>query len=292
MSEPAVTDPGDGGFCRLRLDISYDGTDFAGWARQIGQRTVCEALETTLATVLRVPVRLTVAGRTDAGVHATGQVAHADIPESALDTRSIAGDPSTLVGRLAKMLPDDVRVREIVRGSAHFDARFSALRRHYVFRLTDARWGAEPVHARTTAAWRRPVDVEAMNAASSSLVGLNDFAAFCRRREGATTIRDLQRFDWQRDDEGVLIGRVSADAFCWSMVRSLVGAVASVGDGRRDIDWCRGLLGESERNSRIPVAEARGLCLVGVDYPADDELAARNEITRDVRTSTGGCCGG
>ncbi|MGV9713789.1 tRNA pseudouridine(38-40) synthase TruA [Gordonia sp. NPDC003424] len=292
MTEPAVTDSGDGGFCRLRLDISYDGTDFAGWARQIGQRTVCETLETTLATVLRVPVRLTVAGRTDAGVHATGQVAHADVPESALNTRSIAGDPSTLVGRLGKMLPDDVRVREIVRVSGHFDARFSALRRHYVYRLTDARWGAEPIHARATAVWRRPLDVDAMNSASSTLLGLNDFAAFCRRRDGATTIRDLQRFDWRRDDEGVLVGRVSADAFCWSMVRSLVGAVASVGDGRRDIDWCRGLLEERERNSKIPVADARGLCLTGVDYPADDDLAARNEVTRDLRTSTGGCCGG
>ena len=279
------------GFVRLRLDVGYDGTDFAGWARQADQRTVCAVLEDTLATVLRVPVRLAVAGRTDAGVHATGQVCHADIPEAALNTRSIAGDPSTLVGRLGKMLPDDVRVKQIRRVTPEFDARFSALRRHYEYRLTDARWGAEPVVARITAAWRRPLDVDAMNAASQTLLGLNDFAAFCRRREGATTIRDLQRFSWRRDDEGVLTGSVSADAFCWSMVRSLVGAVASVGDGRRDIDWCRGLLGAMERNQQVPVAEARGLSLVGVDYPADDELAARNRVTRDVRTP-GGCCGG
>ncbi|GAB05835.1 tRNA pseudouridine(38-40) synthase TruA [Gordonia amarae] len=290
MNEPVVASRGNG-LVRLRLDVGYDGTDFAGWARQTDQRTVCAVLEDTLATVLRVPVRLTVAGRTDAGVHATGQVCHADIPESALNTRSIAGDPSMLVGRLGKMLPDDVRVKEIRRVSDDFDARFSALRRHYEYRLTDARWGAEPVVARTTAAWRRPLDVDAMNAASQTLLGLNDFAAFCRRREGATTIRDLQRFSWRRDDDGVLIGSVSADAFCWSMVRSLVGAVASVGDGRRDIDWCRGLLGATERNQQVPVAEARGLCLVGVDYPADSELASRNEITRDVRTP-GGCCGG
>ncbi|GAB93151.1 tRNA pseudouridine synthase TruA [Gordonia rhizosphera NBRC 16068] len=242
--------------------------------------------------MLRVPVRLTVAGRTDAGVHATGQVAHTDVPETCLDTRSIAGDPSRLVGRLAKMLPDDVRVRRIERGSADFDARFSALRRHYMYRLTDARWGSEPIHARSTATWSRPLDVDAMNGASESLLGLNDFAAFCRRREGATTIRDLQRFSWHRDHDGVLIGAVSADAFCWSMVRSLVGAVASVGDGRRNVDWCRGLLTETTRNSKIPVADARGLCLVGVDYPPESELAARNEITRDVRSATGGCCGG
>ncbi|MEP9414585.1 MULTISPECIES: tRNA pseudouridine(38-40) synthase TruA [unclassified Gordonia (in: high G+C Gram-positive bacteria)] len=302
-TRPAVTDSGDGGFCRLRLDIGYDGTDFAGWARQVGQRTVCEVLEDRLSTVLRVPVRLTVAGRTDAGVHATGQVCHADVPESALDTRSIAGDPSSLVGRLAKMLPDDVRIKAVSKVSGDFDARFSALRRHYRYRLTDTRWGAEPVVARTTATWRQPLDVDAMNAASQTLVGLNDFAAFCRRREGATTIRDLQRFSWERDDLGVLVGQVSADAFCWSMVRSLVGAVASVGDGRRDIDWCRALLTERERSPKVPVAQARGLCLVGVDYPADDELAQRNAVTRDVRSESSrgisgdvaagdGCCGG
>ncbi|WLP89762.1 tRNA pseudouridine(38-40) synthase TruA [Gordonia sp. NB41Y] len=292
MIEPAVTTPGDGGFVRLRFDIGYDGTDFAGWARQIGQRTVCETLEERLSTVLRVPVRLTVAGRTDAGVHATGQVCHADIPAAALATRSIGGDPTTLVGRLAKMLPDDVRVKAVTTVTTDFDARFSALRRHYRYRLTDTRWGAEPTVARITAAWRHRLDVDAMNAAAQTLLGLNDFAAFCRRREGATTIRDLQRFAWTRDADGVLVGEVSADAFCWSMVRSLVGAVASVGDGRRDVDWCAALLTERTRSSTVPVAEARGLCLVGVDYPAADELAARNEITRDVRTSTGGCCGG
>lgn len=257
----------------------------------MGQRTVCGVLEETLGTILRVPVRLTVAGRTDAGVHATGQVAHTDVPEATLGTRSIAGDPSRLTGRLAKMLPDDVRVRVVERVSRDFDARFSALRRHYVYRLTDAVWGAEPIMARSTAHWRRPIDLAAMNAAASTLLGLNDFAAFCRRREGATTIRDLQRFDWTADADGVLVARVSADAFCWSMVRSLVGAVASVGDGRRDIDWCRGLLTERTRNSAIPVAQARGLCLVGVDYPADDDLAARNDVTRDIRTPDG-CCGG
>ncbi|GAA1479953.1 tRNA pseudouridine(38-40) synthase TruA [Gordonia sinesedis] len=239
--------------------------------------------------MLRVPTRLTVAGRTDAGVHATGQVAHTDIPAAALDTRSIGGDPSTLVGRLAKMLPDDVRVKNVATVGADFDARFSALRRHYRYRLTDARWGAEPIAARTTATWRGRLDLDAMNRASSVLLGLNDFAAFCRRREGATTIRDLQRFAWTRDADGVLVGEVTADAFCWSMVRSLVGAVASVGDGRRDVDWCRGLLDERSRSSQVPVADARGLCLVGVDYPADDELAARNLLTRDVRSA--GCCG-
>lgn len=274
---------------RIRLDVAYDGTDFAGWATQPGRRTVCGLLEDTLATVLRVPIRLTVAGRTDAGVHATGQVAHCDVPASAFETRSIDGDPRRLVRRLAKMLPDDVRVTDIVGVPADFDARFSALRRHYEYRLTDAVFGAVPTSARTTADWSRPLDVDAMNAASAELVGLNDFAAFCRRREGATTIRDLQRFEWERDRDGILIGHVSADAFCWSMVRSLVGAVASVGDSRRSSQWCAALLTERTRSAQVPVAQARGLCLVGVDYPGEADLAARNEVTRDVRSP--GCCG-
>ncbi|GAA1887525.1 tRNA pseudouridine38-40 synthase [Williamsia serinedens] len=268
---------------RLRFDVAYDGTDFTGWARQPGHRTVCATLEDTLGTVLRTPVSLTVAGRTDAGVHATGQVAHADVPESALKTRSIAGDPSRLVRRLAKMLPDDVRITAVQVVDGAFDARFAALRRHYRYRLTDAAFGAEPVRARDTAAWPRPLDVAAMAAAARTLVGLHDFAAFCRRREGATTIRDLQRFTWERADDGVLIAQVSADAFCWSMVRSLVGAVAAVGEGRRDISWCTGLLEQTQRTPDVPVAPARGLTLVGVDYPPASEWARRAEVTRDVR---------
>ncbi|MGV9857456.1 tRNA pseudouridine(38-40) synthase TruA [Gordonia sp. NPDC003425] len=292
MDGPAT--PMGGGSVRLRLDIGYDGTDFAGWARQPGQRTVCEVLETTLATVLRVPVRLTVAGRTDAGVHATGQVAHADIPSSALATRSIDGDPSRLVRRLAKMLPADVRVKQIATVSTDFDARFTALRRHYEYRLTDAVFGAEPVVARVTGDWVRPLDVDRMNDASRTLLGLNDFAAFCRFREGATTVRDLQRFAWRRGGDGVLVAEVVADAFCWSMVRSLVGAVAAVGDGRRDVTWCAGLLAERTRSAQVPVAQARGLSLVGVDYPDASQWAARNAVTRDVRDAVPGedCRGG
>lgn len=291
--EPATGITG-GGFVRLRLLIGYDGTDFSGWATQPGRRTVCETLETTLATVLRVPVRLTVAGRTDAGVHATGQVAHCDVPLTALDTRSIDGDPARLVRRLAKLLPDDVRVKAIDAVSGDFDARFSALARRYEYRLTDARWGAEPLVARGTADWVRPLDLAAMNEAAASLVGLHDFAAFCRFREGSTTIRELQEFAWCRDDDGVLIARVKADAFCWSMVRSLVGAVAAVGDGRRDVAWCAGLLAQRVRSPEITVAQARGLALAEVYYPPAELWAARNQVTRDTRTSSdlGGCCGG
>ncbi|WP_059016009.1 tRNA pseudouridine(38-40) synthase TruA [Mycobacterium sp. M26] len=274
---------------RLRLDIAYDGTDFTGWATQDGHRTVAGVLDDALSTVFRVPVRLFAAGRTDSGVHATGQVAHVDVPADALGyaypRHPRPGDPEflPLIRRLARFLPEDVRVREITRAPAGFDARFSALRRHYVYRLSLAPYGVEPHLARYVTPWPRHLDVPAMVAASRELVGLHDFAAFCRHRPGATTIRDLQRLDWQSDGD-IITAHVTADAFCWSMVRSLVGALLAVGEGRREPAWCATLLSEPQRSSAFAAAPARGLTLAGVDYPPDDELAARIAITRDLRT--------
>ncbi|MFF0818529.1 tRNA pseudouridine(38-40) synthase TruA [Rhodococcus sp. NPDC003318] len=294
-NEPAVP-ARDGGFVRFRLDITYDGTDFSGWARQPGLRTVCGVLEDAMSTVLRQPVQLTVAGRTDAGVHASGQVAHCDleVPEVG-DGRTGHGagldDPDRLVRRLARFLPPDVRVKRITAVPADFDARFSAIRRHYEYRISTAQYGAEPLRARDTVSVPKQLDLDAMQAASRALLGLHDFAAFCRRREGATTVRELQRFDWARSEPDILTAHVSADAFCWSMVRSLVGAVLAVGEGRRTPEWTAALLQERERSSSVLVAPAHGLSLVRVDYPADDELAARNAATREVRALPGGCCG-
>lgn len=273
---------------RLRLDIAYDGTEFAGWAVQDEQRTVAGVLEAALSTVFRQPVRLFAAGRTDTGVHATGQVAHVDIPSGALSNayprQARTGDAefAPLVRRLAKFLPEDVRVREISRAPTGFDARFSALRRHYAYRLSLAPYGVEPQQARFVTPWPRPLDLDAMRAASATLVGLHDFAAFCRQRPGATTIRDLQRLDWVRDGD-LVTAYVSADAFCWSMVRSLVGALLAVGELRREPGWCATLLSASSRSSDFAAAPARGLTLVSVDYPPDEELAARVSVTRDVR---------
>ncbi|MBT0565706.1 tRNA pseudouridine(38-40) synthase TruA [Williamsia sp. CHRR-6] len=289
--EPAA-DHVDGGFVRLRLDIAYDGTDFAGWARQRDQRTVCGVIEDRLTAIFGVAVQLTVAGRTDAGVHATGQVAHVDVPVTVMhriDPRGRHRQPADLVRRLARFLPTDVRVLRVAAVPAAFDARFSALRRHYVYRLTTAAHGADPLRARDVVPWSKPVDLAAMQAASQTLVGLHDFAAFCKRREGATTVRELQRYDWERDGD-LLIAHVSADAFCWSMVRSLVGAVLAVGQGRRQVGWCAELLQTRQRSSAITVAPAHGLCLQRVDYPDDDELAARNLATRASR-SVDRCCG-
>ncbi|MCD5422066.1 tRNA pseudouridine38-40 synthase [Rhodococcus pyridinivorans] len=271
---------------RLRLDIAYDGTDFSGWARQPGRRTVCGEIEEKLSAIVRTPVLLTVAGRTDAGVHASGQVAHVDVP-----TAVLPDDPSRWVRRLARFLPRDVRVTGISVAPEHFDARFSAIRRHYEYRLTTAVYGAEPLRARDTVAWPKAVDLDAMQRASQSLLGLHDFAAFCKRREGATTVRELQRYDWTREGD-ILTAYVSADAFCWSMVRSLVGAALAVGEGRRSVEWMTALLDERERAASVAVAPAHGLSLVRVDYPADEELAARNAATREMRGPiTPGCCG-
>jgi tRNA pseudouridine38-40 synthase len=271
VSEPVVLP--DGGLARFRLDVSYDGTDFSGWATQPSLRTVQGVLTDALSRLVRAPVALTVAGRTDAGVHASGQVVHVDLAPV---------DPVWLVRRLARLLPPDVRVREAREVPAEFDARFSALRRHYEYRVAVTPWGADPLRARDTLSWPHPVDVAAVNAASALLVGEHDFAAFCRHREGATTVRGLERFSWVLA-EGVLTAFVSADAFCHSMVRSLVGAMLDVGRGRRAVDWPVSLLDRTSRDSGVAVAPAHGLTLVGVDYPSDSELGARARVTRAVR---------
>jgi len=245
-------------------------------------------LDDALSTVFRSRLRLFAAGRTDSGVHATGQVAHVDVPADVIGNAYARGGPgddpefAALVRRLAGFLPEDVRVRKIVRAPAGFDARFSALRRHYAYRLSLAPFGTEPQESRFVTPWPRPLDIDAMAQASRSLLGLHDFAAFCRHRPGATTIRDLQRMDWVRDGDAVT-AYVTADAFCWSMVRSLVGALLAVGEGRRESSWCVTLLDASARSSDFSSAPARGLTLVAVDYPPDDQMAARAAVTRDRR---------
>ncbi|MBA1836763.1 tRNA pseudouridine(38-40) synthase TruA [Corynebacterium sp. zg912] len=269
---------------RLRLDIAYDGTDFHGWARQKGDlRTVQQTIEDALSLVLRSQVRLTVAGRTDAGVHASGQVAHTDIPAEALNQRSIEGDPGRLVRRLAKLLPEDVRVVDVREAPAGFDARFSALTRSYLYRVTTHPAGALPTRARDTAVWPKPVELEAVQACADALVGLHDFAAFCRPKEHATTIRDVHSFTWAEVSPTLYEARITADAFCWNMVRALVATCLTVGEGRRGAGWPQELLLLDARSAEVPLAPARGLTLVGVDYPPEGELAARAEATRARR---------
>jgi tRNA pseudouridine38-40 synthase len=277
---------------RLRLDLAYDGTGFAGWARQPGLRTVQGVLEDALATVLRtgprgVPYpRVTVAGRTDAGVHARGQVAHTDIDDGALDAvrgRSDRPALDTLAIRLGGVLPADLVVHRVRLAADGFDARFSAVRRRYRYRICDEAGARDPL-SRAHVVWhRRPLDVAAMAAAAVPLVGLHDFAAYCKPREGATTIRTLEVLGWSRDEAGLVVADVQADAFCHSMVRALVGACVAVGEGRRSVEWPAELLVGRVRVAAAHVAPAHGLTLEEVTYPPDRELAVRAEQTRARR---------
>lgn len=281
---------------RIRLDLSYDGTGFAGWARQPELRTVQGVLEDGLATVLRTDrlglpgPRLTVAGRTDAGVHARGQVAHVDVDAEAWGAvvgRSDLSSSDSLVRRLAGLLPPDVVVHRATEAPEGFDARFSALERRYVYRLSDDAATRDPLR-RSSVVWHhRPLDADAMARAAEPISGLHDFAAFCKPREGATTIRTLRTFSWERPkegaDAGLLLATVVADAFCHHMVRALVGASLAVGEGRRDPQWLGSLLTGGRGDLSEALAPPHGLTLEAVAYPREDELAARADQTRARR---------
>ena len=267
---------------RIRLDLSYDGTEFAGWARQrSGVRTVQAVVEDALTAVLRLPepAQLTVAGRTDAGVHASGQVAHLD-----LQTGIWKQHADKLLYRLAGKLPMDVRVWAVSEAPTDFDARFAALSRRYVYRVGDSRYGVEPVRRRFVLWHAHELDVDAMNAASALMLGEHDFAAYCKKRDGATTIRQLLRFNWQRTRHDEVEATVEADAFCHSMVRALVAAMLMVGDGRRPAQFPAEVLGSRERHPSVNVVPPQGLSLEEVRYPGDSELAARALVARRMRT--------
>jgi tRNA pseudouridine38-40 synthase len=269
---------------RWRLDLSYDGAGFAGWARQPGQRTVQGELEHRIPQVLRLDhaVSLVCAGRTDAGVHARGQVAHLDVEKDI-----ITDSGATLLRRLARVLPDDLVVREVSPAPAGFDARFASIWRRYVYRLWDRGVPPDPLSRRHIATVHGPLDLAAMNAAGASLLGLRDFAAFCRRRDGATTIRTLLELEGQRVPDGPSAGlievTVRADAFCHSMVRSLVGGLVAVGSGRRSADWLAQVAALPGRDSGVQVMPAAGLTLEEVGYPDAAGLAARAEQARSLR---------
>ncbi|UIJ36519.1 tRNA pseudouridine(38-40) synthase TruA [Allobranchiibius sp. GilTou73] len=272
---------------RLRMDFGYDGSDFSGWAAQPGLRTVEETLAQAWGTILRQDApRLTVAGRTDAGVHARGAVCHLDLDDASyegLPARSPRTSADAAVRRLNGVLPRDVVVRRVQRAPEGFDARFSATSRRYSYRICDDPATLDPVRRRDTVLVKHPVDVGLMDAAARNLAGLNDFAAFCKRREGATTVRTLLDYRWVREEDGTVAATVLADAFCHSMVRSLVGVVLPVGEGRREVQWPTQVLRERGRHPAVTVMPPHGLCLEEVTYPPDDELAARATQSRRTR---------
>lgn len=289
LEPPALT-------TRLRLSIAYDGTDFTGWAKQPGIRTVQGELEAALATVFRrfgPPPILAVAGRTDAGVHATGQVAHLDLTAAQLAHLAVphgrgakAQEPTlALAKRLNGIagLKSDVYVARVSVAPPGFDARFSPIFRRYEYRIADASARRDPLLRHHTLWYPAALDLDAMNTAAGQLLGLHDWAAYCRPREGATTIRELQEFHWHRDETGVLIARLQADAFCHSMVRALVGSVVSVGETKLLGDRLLGIRNEAQRTSEFKVMPAAGLTLTEVGYPDDAEVGARAEQTRARR---------
>ena len=276
---PAAVDAGPQ--VRLRLDLAYDGTDFHGWARQPGLRTVQATVQDALQIALRTaqPPLLTVAGRTDSGVHARGQVAHVDVAEEAW----VKLAPRAFL-RLNRLLPSDVRLSAIAVAAPGFDARFAALWRRYSYRVCDDQPAQDPLRRRDTLAYDATLDLAKMNQAAQACLGEHDFGAFCRKRLGATTIRELLRLEWQRTEPGIAVGTVVADAFCHNMVRALTGALLAVGDGTRPAQWVAEVLTAAVRDPSVRVAPPHPLCLEEVAYPADSELAARASLTRHVRS--------
>jgi len=294
-NEPAAP-LGGGGLAasslRIRLNFGYDGTAFSGWAMQPNKRTVETELSNALTLILRAskPVRLVVAGRTDAGVHARGAVAHADIDPAGwalLPGRSARSPAESALARLNGVLPADVVIHDVSVAPEGFDARFSASQRRYLYRICDQPHLLDPLRRWDTVLHRRPLDVPSMNVAATQLLGLRDFAAFARKRDGATTIRTLLDFSWQPGAEGVLEARVVADAFCRSMVRALVGAMIPVGEGRQPVDWPARILAAGRRHPGVVVMPARGLSLEEVTYPSDLDVEGRALSTRFRRSVVG-----
>ncbi len=181
------------------------------------------------------------------------------------------------------MLPPDVRVHAVAATSAGFDARFSAVWRRYSYRVCDDLAAADPLRRHETLWYPRPVDLTRMNEAAQGCIGEHDFAAFCRRRKGATTVRGLVRLDWARPAPGIAVATVVADAFCHNMVRSLVGALLRVGDGSREVTWPAAVLAGRARDPAVTVLPPHGLCLEEVGYPAAGEFSMRALATRRVR---------
>lgn len=278
MNQPTLVP--ESGFFRVRINLSYDGTGFFGWGKQSDRRSVQGELESALKTLYRTQLDTVVAGRTDAGVHATLQVCHVDIPEG-----DFGFEVSDLAYRLNRILTDEIRIKSAERVIGDFHARFSALRRHYLYKIKDGNGLIEPIDRLDIAPWYRDLDIELMNQAAKTLLGEHDFFSFAKYRENSTTIRDLQRFDFERNSDGVIFAHVSADAFCYNMVRALIGTMVYIGERRFPITWAKEILDKRERPSDSVVFPAKGLTFIGVDYPGEHELAARANQVMGLRSA-------
>jgi tRNA pseudouridine38-40 synthase len=247
---------------QVRLKLEYDGTNYSGWQMQAGQDSIQAELEEALARIFGAPVRVRGAGRTDAGVHARGQVAAAQLPRPF--------DPAELARALNAILPPDIVVLEASKAAASFDPRRDARLRIYEYRVLN-----QPLRSafERNSAWlvREPLDIGAMNAAAAAFVGEHDFAAF--RSLGSaekTTVRRVALSHWRHENERHLIYRVEASAFLRHMVRTMVAAMVEVGRGKSagkpPTDTIAALLASRDRALAPAPAPAAGLCLVEVRY--------------------------
>ena len=257
------------GFSRLRVDLTYQGTNFSGWAKQPNERTVQEEVEKALSMITQTKVATIVAGRTDAGVHAKHQVIHTDLPTQT--------DINNLAFRLNQILDADIRVLTAQWAPDNFHARFTAISRTYQYKIIDAGKVTAPLDRHDSTEWFRPLDIELMNSGSKLLLGAHDFFAFCKFREGGSTIKNLLKFNWHRDEKDVVICEISADSFRYNMVRNLVGAAVCVGEGRFEPAWMKKTLEGRVRISDSYVFPAKGLTLISVEYPPVEQYLSNYE---------------
>jgi tRNA pseudouridine38-40 synthase len=280
MNKPA----GDsGGLVRFRVDLAYDGTDFAGWAKQPGLRTVEGDLVKMFEKVFgksKTDFDMRVAGRTDSGVHAKHQVCHLDIPQKRLSR--IGRDPLNAF-RLNTLIADDLIILDIHQITSDFDARFSALGRRYRYTIVDPEFKKDPMLVRYALTHKRVLDVALMNLAAKELIGLKDFAAFCKPRAGASTIRNLTTFKVSRDPGGLITIEIHADAFCHNMIRSLVGSIMAVADGRLSIQDLIQAQKSGKRANKFKTIDAKGLSLESIDYPDPADYAKQANLNRVMR---------
>ena len=278
---------------RYRLSFSYDGTDFYGWAKQPGLRTVQGELLAALTVIFGEAdddFGIRVAGRTDAGVHALHQQAHIELTRDQIDrlgrNRDDIADPTYLADRLNRILPQDLRVHTVAPAAEGFDARFSAIFRRYRYRIADGAAANNPLEARYTLNVFQTLNTIDMQAAALEVLGLHDFASFCRPRPGSTTIRELREVKVRRNPEAgnVIEIELLADAFCHNMVRSIVGALIAVGKGQATSADVRATLERASRTQSYRVVAAQGLTLIEIGYPADDLLAQQAELAKNLRS--------
>lgn len=237
--------------------VEYDGTDFAGWAAQPCRRAVETTLVGALETILRHPVKLTVAGRTDAGVHASGQVVSF--------TAGTRFSPSSLAYRTTAVLPPDVALKHCVAVDESFDARRDATSRSYEYRVLDADIRSPLERYRAVHVIRRP-DPALLQEAAVLVRGTHDFRAFTPSKSRHVRFARAVEDSWWEERGGLLIYGISANSFLYGMVRALVGTMLEVGQGRRSLEEFAGLLNGGERSDAGPAAPSRGLTLVGVGY--------------------------